>query len=300
MKTLSEYYKEKYGFRVFKIGLSTGIKCPYNCHFCVPNTYIEESYTKSSINEQINQAIQNIKQKVKASGYIAYFQDGTSLYGDPEYLYNLFKQADEHPDILEIIISTRPDCLPETTLNLLQKLNKPVTLEIGVQTTNNQSLAYLNRKHTQEDNQKAIDLLQNYSFKVGIHIILGIPNDNIDNIIYWINKTKIISDVKIHHLAVYKNSKLSEIISKEDIIDLDCYLEIIKYFLPKLRNDITISRLFSSNLSRDNSMLNNFPGNKRMWLNAVPTASRPWPVAAISDRHPNRTERIYPFRIKYV
>ncbi|MCL2064113.1 MAG: radical SAM protein [Candidatus Cloacimonetes bacterium] len=302
INSLSKYYKDKYGFRVFKICLSTKIECPKRslsknnneysdeCVFCVKNTFVDtrnsncENYEKSSppgpyqagqneendIISQINYMIDKLKSKVKTGGYIAYFHDNTSLYGDTEYLYTLFKEADRHPEILELIISTRPDYLPEILLKKISELNKPITIEIGVQTTSDKSLKYLNRGHTQADNQKAIEILLKYSFRIGVHIILGIPGeteDDIDKTIHWINSNEMISDVKIHHLAVFKGSKLANMIEKKDIIDLDSYIRLLAYFIRNLRNDLTISRLFTSNLNRHQTMLNNFPGDKRMWIN---------------------------------
>ena len=281
INTWSKHYKEKYGFRVFKIGLSTGIDCPNRqsggCIFCVQNTFVDDNFCSYGnpaivldITSQIDYLIKKLKSKVKSGGYIAYFQDNTSLHGDPDYLFSLFKAADEHPEILELIFSTRPDCLPESILNKLTKLNKPITIEIGIQTTNDKSLKFLNRGHTQADNQRAIENLLKYSFKIGVHIILGIPGEtkeDIDRTLDWINSNKVISDVKIHHLAVFKGAKLAEMIEKKDMIDLDSYLVLLAYFVQNLRKDLTISRLFTSNLNRQQIMLNAFPGVKRMWLN---------------------------------
>jgi len=292
--TFSKYYKSKYGFRVFKIGLSTGIECPKRvagdeCNFCVRETFIDNNLTENAIPTipaQIEYMISKMKNKVKAGGYIAYFQDGTSFYGNMEYLYNLFKEADEHPEILELIISTRPEYVTEEFLNMLNRLKKPVTIEVGVQSANDKSLAFLNRGHTQADNQRAIDILSRYNFRVGVHIILGIAaplslqpcrgvaknelhppsyRDEALNTAKWINANKVINDVKIHHLAVFKGSKLEKM--KYRGISLSEYIPILAYFISVLRKDLTISRLFTSNLNRHQTMLNDFPGVKRMWLN---------------------------------
>ena len=276
MILFSEYYKRRYGFRVFKIGLSTGIECPRRemseaCVFCVKDTFMDnELLLQGSVTGQINFLIQKLKSRVKAGGYIAYFQDNTSLYGDIEYLYRLFEEASNHLEILEVIISTRPDCLSRDILDKLCELKKPVTIEIGVQTVNDKSLSFLNRGHLQSDNQNALDMLSEYKFRVGIHIILGIVGEtykDIDKTLLWINEHTIISDVKIHHLAVFKGSRLSEIIKEDEIISLDEYLELLSYFLNNLREDVVISRMFTSNLNRHKTMLNDFPGVKRDWMN---------------------------------
>jgi radical SAM protein (TIGR01212 family) len=268
---------------VLKIGLSTGIQCPQRiqntpCIFCEPTTFMSDFFENTTsipanndILYQINHLANKLK-KLNIHSFIAYFQDNTSLYGDIDYLISLFKVADMHPDILELIISTRPDYIDKIILNKLLEINKPVTVEIGVQTVNDKSLAYLNRGHTQQDNQNTMDLLSTFPFRVGAHIILGIPSESIldiNNTIEWINKTTIIKEIKLHHLAVYKNSVLAKKIDINDIIDLDTYIELLIYFLKEIRDDIVISRLFTSNLNRHNIMINNFPGVKREWMNKL-------------------------------
>ena len=274
MISFSEYYKQKYGHRVFKLGLSTGIDCPKHsdpCYFCVKNTFTDENITsEKDITNQINYLITKLKNKIKTGGYIAYFQDNTSSFGDINYLQRLFTEAAKHQEILELIISTRPDYLYPDFLEMLKSINKPVTIELGIQTVNDKSLCYLNRGHTQADNQKALDLLKLYDHRVGIHIILGIPGEShsdIDNTINWINENTYINDVKIHHLAVFKDSKLADIMKKDEMINLNDYIILLKYFLSKLREDIVISRLFTSNLNRHEKMMNDFPGTKREWMN---------------------------------
>ena len=271
INTLSQYYKDKYGYRVFKLGLSTGIACPkrYNpCSFCVQNTFIDEGIKNKNITQQIDYLIEKISSKVKVGGFIAYFQDNTSSYGDIEYLFSLFKEADNHPQILEIIISTRPDYISADFLNMLKDINKPITIEIGMQTANDKSLLFLNRGHLHSDTERALKLIMKYSYRIGVHIILGISEEtieDIENTLDFINKNECIKDVKIHHLAVFEGSKLATLGIKG--ISLEEYIEILAYFIKGLRSEVTISRLFTSNLNREQIMLNDFPGVKRMWLN---------------------------------
>lgn len=278
INTISKYYKSKYGFRVFKLGLSTGIDCPQRlnmsvepCAFCVQNTFIDNELKNiKSVTRQVDYLISKMQKKLKAHGYIAYFQDNTSSYGDLDYLFSLFKEAENHPQILELIISTRPDYTNDDFLQILKNLKKPFTIELGIQTVNDSSLNFLNRNHTQADNQKAIDLLMKYSYKTGVHIILGIPDESfeqINNTIDWINNYELITDVKIHHLAVFKGSKLEKVMKPEQIINLSDYIKILAFAISNLCDKKTISRLFTSNLNQHQTMLNDFPGIKRVWMN---------------------------------
>ena len=277
INSIANYYKEKYGYRVFKIGLSTNIQCQKRkendpCYFCLKNTFTDTEIDQKniSITEQIEYLIDKLKTKVKAEGYIAYFQDTAITEENQKYHTHIFTEAANHPKILELSIATRPDNISKQFLDTISTIEKPITIEIGIQTTNDKSLKYLNRGHTQTQNQNAINILKDYKYRVGIHIILGIPTDDINdvnNTIQWINDQKIIADVKIHHLAVFKGAILENIIKKEEIIDLEKYIPLLAHFIKNIRKDITISRLFTSNLNRHQSMINNFPGIKRQWIN---------------------------------
>lgn len=283
--TFSKKYKEKYGHRVFKLGLSTGIPCPHKlnnkgCSFCVDNTFIENQLSQiKEIKHQIDFLIKKISSKInkteKDLGYIAYFQDNTSSYGDTNLLFNKFNQAVKHPKILEIIISTRPDYINTEFLEMIKNLNKPVTIEIGIQSIHNENLELYNRGHTQNDNVNAIELLQKFNINTGAHLIIGSPYDIADNnlktieTIKWVNRQLIIKDVKLHHLAVFTDAYLKDSIDISKIINLETYLKTLVAIIKILRPDISISRFFTSNLNQHQKMLNDFPGIKKIWLNRL-------------------------------
>lgn len=288
VNTQSAYYKKKYGQRVFKIPLSTGIQCPQRvnnspCVFCQPDTFIDQiNQNHISITDQINLMISKIHAKTGAQSFIAYFQENTSTYGDPQYLINCFKEADKHPQINELVISTRPDYLNEIILSLLKNIEKPLTIELGVQTTHDKSLLYLNRNHTQKDNQIAIELIHRFNqqnpnkkINIAVHLILGIPGesktDMIDTI-HFINQQDI-DEIKFHHLVVYKNTPLENLMIhspfKPIYTNLEEYCELLSEILSLLKPNTLISRFFTSNLIQDNTSLNQFPGIKKTWLNQL-------------------------------
>ena len=279
INTVSKYYKAKYGFRVFKLGLSTGIECPKRaegseCYFCVRDTFTDDVVARHNaslpVQKQIDYMIQKLMPKVRAGGYIAYFQDGTSFYGEKDYLLSTFREADSHPQVLELIVSTRPDYISEELLDTLGQLKKPLTIEVGIQSANDGALLFLNRGHKHVDNQSAIEKLVKYNYKIGVHIMLGVPGERVEDVLKtaeFINENKRINDVKIHHLAVFRGSRLAEIMEPAHMIDLDSYIRLLSLFISNLREDLTVSRLFTSNLNRHQTMLNDFPGIKRMWLN---------------------------------
>jgi len=272
MNTIGMFYKKKYGYKVFKLGLSTNKNCPRSnnpCTFCSQPTFIDDGLNNMKILEQIEYLSQKISHQVICGGFIAYFQSVFFSTSNAVQLSKMFLQADQHPQILESIIAVRPDEITNEFLEILKLFQKPVTIEIGVQSVNDQSLIFLNRGHSHNDNQRAIELLSDHNINYGLHIILGIPNDNVEQTIRWINSLKNIVDVKIHHLAVYKETKLAHLIAPQEIISLARYIPLLSYFISRLRKEITISRLFTSNLYRTQIMLNDFPPNKKIWLNQL-------------------------------
>jgi len=279
INTFSRFYKEKYGKKIFKIGLSTGLECPRRlqhnpCVFCEPHSFIDETAKSfSSITDQIEYMTGKLTRQYGDIGFIAYFQDNTSTYGDLDYLVNLFRQADIHPLIQEIIVSTRPDYLNPEILDIFQHFSKEVRIEIGLQTINDKSLRFLNRNHSQQDNINALALIKEFGLKTGVHLIMGIPGENKNDIMETIGfliRNKI-DEIKFHHLVVYKNTRLAELYETVNwecaYHDLNEYCELLGEIFPYISPDTVISRFFTSNLNRHNNALNQFPGIKKIWIN---------------------------------
>lgn len=288
VNTQSAYLKKKYGQRVFKIPLSTGIQCPQRinnspCVFCLPDTFVDKINQKQlNITDQIDLMINKICTKTGAQSYIAYFQENTSTYGENSYLMNCFLQADVHPQINELIISTRPDCLTSEHLELMKNLKKPLTIELGIQSIHDKSLKFLNRNHSQIDNQNAINLIHLFNqqnpdqyIKIAVHLILGIPGESKDDILKTINfiNQNNIDEIKFHHLIVYKNTPLEYLIKQTNHLpvytNLEEYCELLSDIIAILNPKTLVSRFFTSNLIQDNSSLNQFPGIKKTWLNQL-------------------------------
>ena len=281
INTISKYYKNKYKKRMFRIGLSIQKTCPHQaknggCIFCLPNTFTDANLDKiQSVKDQIDYLIPKIEKKCGQVGYIAYFQDNTSTYGDPEFLKRCFLEADNHQMIDEIIISTRPDYLNSEMIKIFSCLNKPLTIEIGIQTIHDKSLLFLNRNHTQQDNEDSINLLKEHDIRTGVHLILGIPCETTKDVmetIYWINLKKI-SEVKLHHLIAYEGTKLGDLFINKQIkfpfSSFEDYLLLLSKIILKINPNCNISRFFTSNLNQTMSALNQFPGIKKIWLNEL-------------------------------
>ena len=278
--TYSTYLKKKYGRKVFRVGLSTGIKCSHRieqngCIFCNPNSFTGSYQAENlSIKEQLEKAIPLVTKSCGDVDLLAYFQDETSTAGDISKLKEKFSQALSHPQIIGLIVSTRPDFVNEEIVKMLCSFDVPVTIEIGLQTIHDKSLKFLNRGHDFEQSRKAIELCGKAGLEIGVHLIMGIPGESFEDMletIKYVSSNKFINQVKFHNLMIYKNTKLAEIYEKGQIFvfKIDEYIKILGDLIPHLRGDIIITRLFTSNILNTHLTLGDFKGNKTKWMNSL-------------------------------
>ena len=190
--SLNEYLCNQFGGKIYKLALDIGCTCPNRdgtldtrgCIFC-HNGSSHFAETGVGINIQIENAKSRVKDKIKTDKYIAYFQSFTNTYGNIDYLQNCFMTAINRDDIVALSIGTRPDCLGEDVLSLLEKLNKikPVWIELGLQTSNEKSAEYIRRCYPNSTYEKAVKDLKNRGITVITHIIIGLPNETKEEIL---------------------------------------------------------------------------------------------------------------------
>ncbi|MCK4694557.1 MAG: radical SAM protein, partial [Candidatus Cloacimonetes bacterium] len=202
------------------------------------------------------------------------FQDDTSTAGEPGFLKRKFSEALSHPEVVGLIVSTRPDYINKEIVELLRSFNVPVSIEIGMQTIHEKSLEFLQRGHNFIEVENAVKLCGENGLNVGVHLIMGIPGENFEDMlqtIKYISSNKYIKQVKFHNLVVYKNTKLAEMLKENglSLITIDEYIEILAELFPYIRGDIVVSRLFTSNIRRSQIAIENYPGNKTKWMNAL-------------------------------
>lgn len=275
--TYSTFLQNKFGEKVFRVGLSTGITCPHRknnggCIFCNPNSFTGKYQSQDlSIKQQLEKAIPKIKKSCGDVKLLAYFQDETSTYGRIDFLRRKYKQALEDPRIEGLVVSTRPDYINEEIVELLSSYKVPVTIEIGMQSKHNKSLEILDRGHSFEQVEESIQLCGKAGLTIGVHLIMGIPNETYADMlqtIKWISSNKFIDQVKFHNLVVYKNTKLANMKDKPSY-PIKTHIQNLSKLLPHLRGDICISRLFTSNILNSDLTLNKFTGNKTKWMNEL-------------------------------
>lgn len=261
--TLNNYLKNIYNEKVFKVSLNGNFSCPNRdgkistngCIFCSAKGSGDfAGNINLSIKDQFYEVASNLEKKWPNGAYIAYFQANTNTYGTVTELKQRYEQiikdGKKLDDKIKILsIATRPDCLDNDILNLLNELNKqiPVWVELGFQTSNENTAKYINRGYTNDCLIKAINDLKAIGITVIVHIINGLPTDTKNDMI---NTVKFLSNlpidgIKIHMLHVINNSPLGAIykIKPFNLLSLEEYVNIVVTQLRLLPPNIVIHRI---------------------------------------------------------
>lgn len=255
----SEYLKEKYGTKVYKLPINLPITCPNRigeggCTFCAEaGTGFESLSSQKTVTEQLRENKAFIAKKYKAKKFIAYFQNYTNTFMPVSAFEQYMKEAAGQEDIVELSISTRPDCIREDYMQILKEIKEmysvEITVELGLQTVNYHTLDQIRRGHGLAEYLDAVRCIQQYDFTICTHVILNLPWDTGRDAI---ETAKILSAlripiVKIHSLYIAKNTLLCN--SYEDGTISVCakeeYLKRLADFLEYLSPEIIVERLFS-------------------------------------------------------
>lgn len=256
--SLDYMLRERFGEKIYKVSLNGGMTCPNRdgkignrgCIFCSAGGSGDfAGDAENTITEQIEAQKKLLVRKRPAGKYIAYFQAYTNTYAPPEYLRNIFTEALNHPDIIGLSIGTRPDCLEENVLNLLSELNeqKPVWVELGLQTIHKKTAVYIRRGYPLECFEQAVKSLRARNIEVIVHTILGLPGESrldiLDTMEYLNHQD--IQGIKLQLLHVLKNTDLAEDFEKGlfQVYTMEEYLDLLISCLEHLSPDIVIHRI---------------------------------------------------------
>lgn len=257
----SDYLKDRYKEKVYKIPVNVNTTCPNRdgnigyggCIFCgEEGAGFELLDNENSIKNQISKNKKFISNKYKAEKFIIYFQNFTNTYINfKTFKTNILESIDS--DVVEIAVSTRPDCVTNEILTFLKEVKKKyninINIELGLQTCNYKSLKKLNRGHTLAEYIYTANRIKDVGFDLCTHIILNLPWDEVDDAV---ENAKIVSSiktdtVKIHSLYILKDTVLGKMYEEKkiSIINKDEYIERMILFLEYLDPKIGIQRLFS-------------------------------------------------------
>lgn len=251
--TLNYFFKKKFGQKVFKVPLDINSICPNQasggCIYCSNKSVASISDNRLDILEQFENGRKIMEQKWPNSLYIPYFQSGTNTYNDKNLVKGYVDKLLMIPKVVGIDIATRPDCLSDEWLDYLEDLNKKTFLivELGLQSSNDNTLRFINRGHDSKTFKDAVDKLHERNIFVVAHIINGLPyetKEDMINTIKFVNDCKV-DGIKIHMLYIAKNTPLASLYetNKFHILTREEYIDIVCSQLRLLNEDVVVMRI---------------------------------------------------------
>ena len=286
--SFNKYLKDKFGQKVYKISLDGGFTCPNRdgkidtrgCIFCSKGGSGDFAQNRNlSITEQIESGKKRVEKKIKSGKYIAYFQAFTNTYAPVEILKAKYSEAINHPDIVALSIATRPDCLGDDVIELLDEMNKikPVFVELGLQTIHSDSAKYIRRGYSLEVYNEAVKKLKNIGVNIVVHIILGLPNESEEDMLESVKYVcqSQIDGIKLQLLHIIAGTDLAKDYEKGlfKTLEFDEYVELIAKCVAIIPKNIVIHRLTGDGAKKD-LIAPLWSADKKRVLNAINKALR--------------------------
>ena len=259
MRTLSTVLRDQYGEKIYKLSLSSGCTCPNRdgtvgfggCAFCSEGGSGEFASTAKEIEVQIGEAKERIRKKVSAERFIAYFQSFTNTFGDVGRLTKLYEMVILRDDIVILSIGTRPDCLDDNVMEMLQYLNqiKPVWVELGLQTMHDETAARMNRGYPLVVFEEALRKLKCAGIQVIVHVIFGLPGESKDDMLqtirYLAELDPVPDGVKLQMLNILKGTLLARQYEEKrfPLLSMEEYTDLVAKSIRILPEDMILHRM---------------------------------------------------------
>ena len=264
MKMLSAHYRDTFGCKVYKLSLDAGFTCPNRdgtldtrgCIFCSGSGEFAARCT-TTLSDQLEQAKARVRSKNKEGKYIAYFQAFTNTYAAPETLRTLYREAMAPDEIVGLAIATRPDCLSDEVISLLVELNqeKPVSVELGLQTIHEETVRYIRRGYRTEVYFDAVKRLKSAGLEVVTHIIIGLPGETAQMAVETTRAAVAAGTdgFKFHLLHVLRGTDLEKdyTAGKFRCLTLEEYGQILKQCIDILPEHIVVHRITGDGAKKD-------------------------------------------------
>ena len=255
----SAYLKSRFPWKVYKLPLDAGFTCPNRdgkvvfggCTFCSNVSFSPNSGgAVQSVRRQVEEGIAVFrKRRFGGERFIAYFQAFTNTYGATERLARLYGEALSFPEVVGLAIGTRPDCLEEPVLDLLEEIGRKtaVFLEVGLQSSHDATLRRINRGHTFAEFSEAVRRIKRRGFYLSTHLILGLPGEDRTMMLETIEKVSglPIDAVKLTHLYIPHQAPLASVYRRGELslLTLSDYLSLVCDMIERLPRHWIIERL---------------------------------------------------------
>lgn len=254
------WLQSELGCKVQKISVNAGMTCPNRdgtlgtggCTFCNNQTF-NPAYcrTEKSVTQQLEEGKQFFARKYPAMKYLAYFQAYTNTYAELDRLVSLYEEALRVPDVVGLVIGTRPDCMPDNLLDYLEELNRRTFLivEYGVESANDETLLRINRGHTFRQSCEAIRRTAERGIRVGAHVILGFPWEPFDELMRQAEEIGRLplTTLKLHQLQIIRGTQLAREYAEHPwaVPTAEEYIDLVLHYISRLPYGLVMERFVS-------------------------------------------------------
>ena len=253
------FLRQHFGLRVQKVSIDAGFTCPNvdgsvatgGCTFCDNRSFSpSRRLPKAGIRGQIDQSIARMRLRYRnCRHFLAYFQPASNTYAPVERLRPLYEDALAHPQVVGLVIGTRPDCVPDEVLDLLEELaaHTYLSVEYGMQTIHDRSLDWMNRGHHHDAMVDAVTRSRGRGFEIGAHVILGLPRETRADMLATARELGRlgVDAVKIHNLYCVKNTPLADEVARGEVelMERPAYIETLVDFIELLPPTMVVDRI---------------------------------------------------------
>jgi radical SAM protein (TIGR01212 family) len=255
---LSRYFKERFGTKVYRVTIDAGFTCPNvdgtvavgGCVYCDNRSFSpNRRLPRTTVRAQVERGVGLLSARYGADRFVAYFQAASNTYAPPARLRRLYDEALEHPQIVGLAIGTRPDCVPDEILDLIEGYarDRYVCLELGLQSIHDRSLDWMNRGHHYDAFVDAVARCQGRGLDLCAHVILGLPGESTADMLGTADALASLplQGVKIHNLHVVRDTPLERMYQTGEVrlLEFDEYVGLVCDFLERLPPQMVIHRL---------------------------------------------------------
>ena len=258
----NQVLKSEFSERIQKISINAGFTCPNRdgskgtggCTYCNNQTFSPEYCQSSkSVGQQIEEGIAFFHHKYQSQLYLAYFQSYTNTYDSTDKLKAIYEEALSYPNVVGIVVGTRPDCVNDELLDYFAGLSTQyyVMIEYGIESTNDETLAFINRGHDYACAENAIRETAKKGIRTGAHIILGLPNETSKTILSHADRLSELplNCLKIHQLQLVRGTKMAHQYMEHPewfhLYSAEEYIDLAIDFMERLNPEIAIERFVS-------------------------------------------------------
>jgi radical SAM protein (TIGR01212 family) len=288
--SFNQYLRKRFGGTVWRVTLEGGFDCPNRdgnrafggCTFCTADGSSSRAQTvEDPIHQQLTQGIEKQRRRHKANKFIAYLQSFTNTYAPVHLLQSIYDQAINHPDVVMLAIGTRPDCMSNEVIDLIESYTDKVEVwvDLGLQSIHNETLETINRGHSSEEFFDCINRIKQRAPKTKIcaHMIAGLPGEDNDATLSKSFETGLalsklpIDGIKIHNLCILEQTKLAYDFAKGLItpLPMDDYIDLVIRILSILPPEITIHRLMAESATDDELLAPKWANKKDLFLKTL-------------------------------